>query len=295
MNREIERKFIFAPEKWRGRPLRTQNLEQGYLPETGAWEIRLRRSEGDYSYTLKNCKGLDRGEWEISLSPADFEPLWVQTEGLRVSKIRQRFAWKKNHIEVDSYSGKLEGLTVAEVEFESLAQARAFEIPAAFGPELTYDPRFGNRALAEDGVSNPRSFPGQPTSAWSFGALPFRKGPRGWEMVIVSTRRQDRWIFPKGQPEPGLGPEKVAVMEAVEEAGVQGKIVGHPIVLPYVRETGTTNLLLFPMRVSSLADRWLELGQRERQVIPLDRAEAFGEVVRLGAQWIRNFTGTVGL
>jgi hypothetical protein len=83
-------------------------------------------------------------------------------------------------------------------------------------------------------------------------------------------------------------------MEAKEEAGISGKVVGHPIVLPYIRETGTTNLLLFPVQVTALADRWLELGQRERQVIPLAKADAYGDVVRLGAQWIKDFMGTVG-
>ena len=141
---------------------------------------------------------------------------------------------------------------------------------------MTYDPRFKNRALAG-------------SAGWAFGVLPFRKGPKEWEVVIVSTRRQDRWIFPKGQPEPGIAPGKVALAEAREEAGITGKLVGHPIVLPYVRETGTVNLLLFPLQVTALADRWLELGQRDRKVIPLSEASAHGELVRMGAQWVRDF------
>jgi len=107
-------------------------------------------------------------------------------------------------------------------------------------------------------------------------------------MVIITTRRQDRWIFPKGQPEPGLTPDKVALAEAKEEAGVMGKVTGHPVILPYVRENGTANLLLYPVLVSSLADRWLELGQRDRKVISLDEADSHGEVVRLGALWLRD-------
>ncbi len=243
---------------------------------------------------MKTGTGLDRGEWEISLSLSDFEALWSRTEGLRVSKVRQRFSWKRRTVEVDRYTGELEGLTVAEVEFEGLSAARAFALPRAFGPELTYDPRFKNRALAGQSDRVPREIPGIAAPGWSFGAVPFRKGPRGWEIVIISTRRQDRWIFPKGQPEPDLTPNKVALLEAREEAGVTGKVVGHPIVLPYVRETGTANLLLYPVQVTALADRWLELGERERQVIPLAKADAYGDVVRLGAQWIRDFTGTVG-
>jgi CYTH domain-containing protein len=41
---------------------------------------------------------------------------------------------------------------VAEVEFESEAAADEFEPPDWFGPEVTDDPRYANRALAVDGV-----------------------------------------------------------------------------------------------------------------------------------------------
>jgi len=292
--REIERKFFFNPALWTGVSQRTTAIEQGYLPGTGDWEIRLRRSEGNHRYTMKTGTGLNRGEWEVTISAKDFEALWPKTEGHRIEKLRDRFPWKQHTVEVDRYGGTLQGLTVAEVEFVDAAASRVFRIPRAFGPELTYDPRFKNSSLSEGRILVPRTSPQVSPAGWSFGVLPFRKGSRGWELVIVTTRRQDRWIFPKGQPEAGQTPEKVALAEAREEAGVSGKIAGHPIVLPYIRETGTTNLLLYPMLVSSLADRWLELGQRDRKVIPIAEAEAHGELVRLGAQWLQDFKGTVG-
>ena len=293
MEREIERKFFFDYRKWTGTPLRSTPLEQGYLPGTGDWEIRLRRSGTEHKYTMKTGTGLDRGEWEIKLSATDFEALWARTAGMRIVKLRERFSWKGHTVEADRYAGSLEGLSVAEVEFPGLSEARRFLLPRAFGPELTYDPRFKNRALAGD-VMVPRSIPtgnNGSSEGWSYGVLPFRKGPKGWEIVIVSTRRQDRWIFPKGQPEPGLTPDKVAMTEAREEAGISGKVVGHPIVLPFFRDTGTMNLLLYPVQVTSLADRYLELGQRDRKVIPLAEAAAHGELIRLGAQWVQDFKG----
>jgi len=288
MEREIERKFLFEPRRWHGSPVRSTSLEPGYLPGTGDWEIRLRRSGTDHRYTMKKGAGLDRDEWEIKLWPQDFEALWSRTAGLRIAKLRERYSWKGHTIEADRYTGALEGLSVAEVEFSGLSEARKFPVPRAFGPELTYDSRFKNRALAEDSAV-PRTVPTGVTAGWSYGVLPFRKGPEGWELVIVSTRRQDRWIFPKGQPEPGLAPDKVALTEAKEEAGITGRVAGHPIVLPYIRETGTSNLLLFPVQVTALADRWLELGQRDRKVIPLSEAASHGEIIRLGAQWVQDF------
>jgi len=285
MDREIERKFFFDPGKWSETPVKSVPWEQGYLSGTGDWEIRLRRSGSEHRYTMKTGAGLDRGEWEVRITAPEFDALWSRTEGNRLVKLRERFPWKGLTVEVDRYAGDLDGLTVAEVEFPGLEEARHASLPRAFGPELTYDFRFKNRALAA-GQGVPR-WP-SPQADWSYGVLPFRKTPRGWELVIVSTRRNDRWIFPKGQPEPGLTPEKVALLEAREEAGMTGKVVGHPIVVPYVRETATTNLLLFPLLVTSLADRWLEGNQRQRKAIPHEEAEAYGDLVTVGAQWLRD-------
>lgn len=290
MEREIERKFYFHPENWKGKPVKSTALEQGYVSGTGDWEIRLRRSAGDHRYTMKSGSGLNRAEWEIRVLPSDFEALWPQTVGHRLVKLRERHLWKGTNFDFDQYGANLAGLNVVEVEFPDLASARGFTPPGAFGPELTYDPRFKNRRLAE-AVAVPLTPPGPEPVGWSFGVLPFRKGPQGWELVVVSTRRGDRWIFPKGQPEPGLTFEKVALAEAREEAGLSGRRIGHPLVLPYVRETGTINLLLFPLKVTALAPHWLEDGQRQRKIVPLPEAKAYGELVQLGAQWLEDQFG----
>ena len=288
MGNEIERKFYADPSRL-GKALSASRLEQGYLPDTGATEVRLRRSETSWRLTLKAGAGAQRYEWEVPLSAGDFEALWARAAA-RVIKVRQRFAWKGHTIEVDRFEGALDGLITAEVEFSSLAEARSFAIPRSFGPELTWDPRFKNRALAED-AEVPRNIG---KGIWSYGVLPYRPSPRGLELIAITTRRHDRWIVPKGQPEPGRSAEQVALDEAREEAGITGRITGHPLVLPYPRETGTTNLLLFPLLVTKLADRWLESEQRERRAVPVAEAGAYGDVIRLGAQALSEIMGTVG-
>jgi CYTH domain-containing protein/8-oxo-dGTP pyrophosphatase MutT (NUDIX family) len=288
MGNEIERKF-YGDAGRLGKPLSTIKLEQGYLPETGSTEVRLRRAGTELFLTLKAGGGAQRYEWEVPLSPADFDALWSRTV-TRVSKVRQRFAWKGHTLEIDRYEGALDGLSTAEVEFSSLAEAKSFAVPKSFGPELTWDPRFKNRALAEDGTV-PRAVG---KGIWSYGVLPYRVSPRGIEIIAVTTRRHDRWIVPKGQPEPGRTAQQVALDEAREEAGITGRITGHPLVLPYPRETGTTNLLLFPLLVTKLADRWLESEQRERRAVTVAEAGAYGDVIRLGAQAISEIMGTVG-
>ncbi len=287
MGSEIERKFYCDPEKRAGKRVGTKRVEQGYLSDTGGTEIRLRRP--GTLLTLKNGHGTERFEWEVPLRSADFEGLWPRTEGRRVTKIRDSYAWKGLTLEIDRYEGALEGLATAEVEFTSMAEARSFSPPPFFGPELTWDPRFKNRALA----SSP-DVPLMSRGVWSYGVIPYQTGPNGIELIAVTTRRHDRWIVPKGQPEPGHSPEQVALIEAREEAGLTGRVTGYPLVLPYARENGVTNLLLFPMEVTRQADRWLESGERERRAIPLAEAKDYGDVVSLAAQALLETLGTVG-
>jgi adenylate cyclase len=55
-------------------------------------------------------------------------------------------------IELDVYGGALEGLLVAEIEFDSEEAAERFEAPDWLDRELTGDERYSNAALAERGL-----------------------------------------------------------------------------------------------------------------------------------------------
>ena len=55
-------------------------------------------------------------------------------------------------IELDVYTGDLEGLVVAEVEFDSEEAAEAFAPPEWFGEDVTDDVRYKNQRLARDGA-----------------------------------------------------------------------------------------------------------------------------------------------
>lgn len=54
------------------------------------------------------------------------------------------------------------------------------------------------------------------------GALCWRHGADGVQVLLVTSRETGRWIIPKGWPMPGLRPEETAAQEAWEEAGVRG-------------------------------------------------------------------------
>jgi 8-oxo-dGTP pyrophosphatase MutT (NUDIX family) len=55
-------------------------------------------------------------------------------------------------------------------------------------------------------------------------AICFRLRGDAIEFLLVQTRHQQRWIFPKGRAEPGLTHAQAAALEASEEAGVHGRM-----------------------------------------------------------------------
>ena len=58
-------------------------------------------------------------------------------------------------------------------------------------------------------------------------ALCTRKGKKGNEVLLVTSRRRGRWIVPKGWPMEGKSFPETALEEAWEEAGVrEGRIKG---------------------------------------------------------------------
>ncbi len=95
-----------------------------------------------------------RWKWNCRWRTQDFDALWALTEGKRLRKTRYDIPWHGGRtVELDVYAGRLEGLWVAEVEFDDEASARAFEPPEFFGREITGDPAYRNEKLAREGLT----------------------------------------------------------------------------------------------------------------------------------------------
>ena len=149
---EIERKFLVERPPELG-AASAERIEQGYLAaEEDGGEVRVRRKGDDTVLTVKRGEGLARDEVEIRLDDDEFEALWPLTEGRRMVKTRHSLDHQGRTIEVNVYGGELEGLVVAEVEFESKGDAGAFEPPDWLGTEVTDDRHYANRSLAERGA-----------------------------------------------------------------------------------------------------------------------------------------------
>jgi 8-oxo-dGTP pyrophosphatase MutT (NUDIX family) len=109
---------------------------------------------------------------------------------------------------------------------------------------------------------------GRPVQA---GALCWRKGESGIELLLVTSRRSGRWGLPKGWALRGRPLHRTAEREAWEEAGAVGRcdnrllgLVDAPKRYRLVGRVDWT-LALYPLHVERLAEEWPERAQRERR------------------------------
>ena len=131
------------------------------------------------------------------------------------------------------------------------------------------------------GISDsPKISPAAPSGAAllrQFGAIPWRRGPDGIEVLLITSRRTGRWIFPKGSHEASLSPAASAALEALEEAGVQGRLDAQPVGTYRdlkIRDDGAIpiEVELYPLETETVLDDWLEKAERRRRWAGVEEA-----------------------
>ncbi|MEM6374771.1 MAG: NUDIX hydrolase [Pseudomonadota bacterium] len=111
-----------------------------------------------------------------------------------------------------------------------------------------------------------------------FAALCYREVSRKTQILLISSRRTGRWIIPKGWPLEGRTPSACALNEAWEEAGVTGKVTGGCLALyTYLKHMDDGDplpcaVMVYPVKVSAMANRFPEVGQRKRKWLTPKRA-----------------------
>ena len=60
-------------------------------------------------------------------------------------------------------------------------------------------------------------------------ALCYRLTDDGPEILLLTTRGGGKWILPKGWPKAEIGAAESALLEAFEEAGIRGRVIGDSI------------------------------------------------------------------
>ena len=106
--------------------------------------------------------------------------------------------------------------------------------------------------------------------AQQYAALCFRKlaGGAGIEILVVTSRDSGRWIIPKGWPMKRKEPYEAAEIEALQEAGVKGKVrkkpVGSYTYLKLLDNGDVTPCVVdvFQIEVTDVAEKFKEKGER---------------------------------
>ena len=125
-------------------------------------------------------------------------------------------------------------------------------------------------------------------------ALCTRKGKKGKEVLLVTSRRKGRWIVPKGWPMEGKSFPETALEEAWEEAGVRkGRIKGDMLgTYSYKKEQKNGTILpcvvdVYSVKVDELKDEFPESDKRtrrwvtQREAVDLVSEPELKEIIRL--------------
>jgi 8-oxo-dGTP pyrophosphatase MutT (NUDIX family) len=130
-------------------------------------------------------------------------------------------------------------------------------------------------------LSNPKE---SSATSIQYAALPFRRNAdSGVEVMLVTSRDTGRWVIPKGWPIGRKAPYASAAREALEEAGVVGK-VDRDSIGTYTYEKRLANgaivicVQVFILEVKRQRQDWPEKEEREvRWFSPSEAAKAVQE------------------
>lgn len=112
-----------------------------------------------------------------------------------------------------------------------------------------------------------------------FAALCYRIHNGKVEFCLITSRNAGRWIIPKGWPMHGTTPAKAAATEALEEAGLEGKVHAQTLgVFTYEKEitdgAAPCLAIVYALRVKTVLSDWPERKQRRRKWFSRKKAAA---------------------
>lgn len=109
-------------------------------------------------------------------------------------------------------------------------------------------------------------------------ALPYRKKGDKIEVLLITSRETGRWILPKGWPEDEESLAESAEREALEEAGIKGKISDETTgtyLYDKILPSGLARrceVHVYPLEVSSETAKWPEKDIRVRNWVSPKKA-----------------------
>lgn len=151
---EIEKKYLVnsLPDNLETYP--HSRMAQSYISRNPVIRLRQIGSEAGNRYVLTvKGEGLTvREEFELDISEESYLQLLKKAEGIVIEKTRYYIPLPGGHMaELDVFEGKLEGLKLVEVEFESEAMMQQFIAPVWFGEDVSENGAYHNSNLSQMG------------------------------------------------------------------------------------------------------------------------------------------------
>jgi len=265
----IRRKFLITMLPEQMRKSRGVEIEQGYVVKERGQELRVRREANRYYLSARDrSRRLVTGQ-EIRITKGQFEKLWPFTLGQRITRVRHLTRVGRLRMKIDEFTGEHAPLRLAEVFLPDSAASRSFKKPDFLGEEVTRRDEYQTAEMAIHGAP-------EPSGMCQLGILPYTFIDRRLHLLLITSSSGSRWILPKGRQEPDMSPHEVAVMEAVEEAGVLGTL--RQDLRTRCQMTDGRHLQLYAMKISKLLKSWPEENVRRRRLFPLsDALEIIGD------------------
>ncbi len=144
---EIERKFLVKEHLWEAieKPSPSR-IVQAYLVNSAEKTVRIRIKGTKGFLTIKGpTQGISRSEFEYEIPLKDADELISTFAEKVIEKFRYEISFKNHLWEVDVFTGKLEGVYLAEIELNS--EDEHFELPEWVGEEVSTDPNYYNSNL----------------------------------------------------------------------------------------------------------------------------------------------------
>lgn len=147
---EIERKYKVLNLDFIQLSKQVLDIKQGFLNSNPYRTVRIRLNNELGFITVKgksSSDGLERFEWEKTISKEEALQLLTLCEPGIIDKKRYLVDFKNQTFEVDVFSGDNEGLIIAEIEIPTKDTQPL--LPAWIGDEVTGDIRYYNSQLSK--------------------------------------------------------------------------------------------------------------------------------------------------
>lgn len=157
MSMEIELKFLLPEypeqliESGELKVITRHSIDQTYLAIEDGQELRVRKitdldsGEVTFTHTFKDGKGISRKEIEYDISEGLYNQMIEAVKAVPLVKTRTTAVWNGITVEIDVYT-QLQ-LTVIEVEFNSLEEAKSFNAPEWFGQDVSVEKKYSNKTV----------------------------------------------------------------------------------------------------------------------------------------------------